>query len=204
MGDDAGRCCVGDSDFAEADGVGCVEPPLNLPLRGGGEKVSLPLRKGREKVSAVFSREVVLGFGHRGADAEIRSAAAYASVDEVWVVDRIAFDAGVDDLDGDVEGFGDDVCCGSAGEEIEDHLASDLGRIRRDVLVCDAVVCAEDDELAGRHARLEGALERGDLRGELFKTAERADGFGFGVEGLLEGCMELGCHGDAGAWLVRF
>ena len=49
MGDDAGRCCVGDSDFAEADGVGCVEPPLNLPLRGGGEKVSLPLRKPKGK-----------------------------------------------------------------------------------------------------------------------------------------------------------
>ena len=95
----AGRCCVGDSDFAEADGVGCVEPPLNLPLRGGGEKVSLPLRKGREKVSAVFSREVVLGFGHRGADAEIRGAAAYASVDEVGMVDGVAFYAGVDDLD---------------------------------------------------------------------------------------------------------
>ena len=93
----------------------------------------------------MFSREVVLGFGHRRADAEIRSAAAYASVDEVWVVDRIAFDAGVDDSYRDVERSCDDVCCSSAGEEIEDHLASDLGRIRRDILVCDAVVCAEDD-----------------------------------------------------------
>ena len=152
----------------------------------------------------MFSREVVLGFGHRGADAEIGGAAAYASVDEVWVVDRIAFDAGVDDSYRDVEGSCDDVCCGSAGEEIEDHLAGDLGGVCRDVLGCDAVVCAEDYELAGRHARLEGSLERGDLRGELFKTAERADGFGFGVEGSLEGCVKSGCHGDAGAWLVRF
>ena len=47
-------------------------------------------------------------------------------------------------------------------------------------------------------------LEPGDLRGELFQTAERADGFGFGVEGLLEGRVKSGGHGDAGAWLVRF
>ena len=152
----------------------------------------------------MFSREVVLGFGHRGADAEIRGAAAYASVDEVWVVDRIAFDAGVNDSYRDVDGVGDDVCGSSAGEEIEDHLAGDLGGVCRDVLVCDAVVCAEDYELAGRHARLEGALERGDLCGESFQTAERADGFGFGVEGFLEGCVELGWHGVTGVWLVRF
>ena len=42
------------------------------------------------------------------------------------MVDRIAFYARVDDLDGDVEGVGDDVCSGSAGEEVEDHLASDF------------------------------------------------------------------------------
>lgn len=114
------------------------------------------------------------------------------------MVDGITFDAGVDDFDGDVEGVGDDVCGGSASEEIFDHLAGDFGRIGGDALVCNAVVCAEDDQLAGRHARLESALERCDLCGELFQSAERADGFGFGVEGSLEFFLEFGCHGGAG------
>ena len=103
------------------------------------------LRAGREKVRAVFSREVVLVWGHGRAGAEICSAWCDAAVDEVGMVDWVAFDAGVDDFDGDVEGVGDDVCGGSASEEIFDHLAGDFGRICGDALVCDAVVCAEDD-----------------------------------------------------------
>ena len=120
------------------------------------------------------------------------------------MVDWFALDARVDDSYRDVERSRDDVCGCSAGEDVEDHLAGYFGRIRRDVLVCDAVVCAEDDEFAGRHARLDGALERCDLCGVLFQTAERADGFGLGVEGSLEGCIELGSHGVTGFWLVRF
>ena len=49
------------------------------------------------------------------------------------------------------------------------------------------MVGAEDDKLAWKgHARLKRALEGCDLGGEFLEAAERADGFGFGVDGSLD------------------
>ena len=39
---------------------------------------------------------------HRGADAEVGGFGCDAAVDEVGVIDEFAFDAGIDDFDGDV------------------------------------------------------------------------------------------------------
>ena len=48
------------------------------------------------------------------------------------------------------------------------------------------MIGAEDDELSRRHARCERALERCDLGGDFFETAERADRLGLRVDGSLE------------------
>ena len=166
MGDDGCGCGVSDADFTEADVVGCDV------LADLGSVGSLPVN--------------VLVAGHRRADAEVDGAVRDATVDEVGVIDRVTCDASVDDLNRDVEGIGDDDGGSSAGEEVENHLASYFAGIRGDVLRRDAMVGAEDDELTRGHARCERALEGCDLGGEFFETAERTDRFGLGVDGSLE------------------
>ena len=57
-------------------------------------------RPGDESVKSVFGGLVELVWCHCGTDAEVGGAGGDAAVDEVWMVDGFAFDAGVDDFEG--------------------------------------------------------------------------------------------------------
>ena len=74
----------------------------------------------------------------------------------------------------------------AATGEVQDHLARDLARKGRNALVCQAVISGENGQLTAFHAGGQAVLQCGDLRGEAFDPAKRAEGLGLGVDLSLQ------------------
>ena len=135
------------------------------------------LAAGRERGECLDAR-------HRGLDRHVGGAVANPGGDQSAATDRVDRDRRDRPRDADVEDHdpcphrgGQHVDRRSTGDEVGDHLGSDLGRVGRDALRRDPVVAGRDDDRPGRDRRVGTSGDPGQLDDEPFEPAEASGGF---------------------------
>ena len=118
---------------------------------------------------------------HRRAFDRVRGAGAEPEASHGGIGQRLG-DAGVDDHELGARRTREHADGRAARDEVRDHLAGHLLRIRTHALRGDAVIRRRDDDRAAQRIRPERPPDRGDLRGEHLEPSEAAPGLRLAVE----------------------